>query len=87
MVSVKVFVKDGCSRCPAARAVAVNLIKEGFNVDEYCMETAEGLAEGVYYGVMTTPTMLVVDREDRPLASWRGFVPPLEDVRSAIMAD
>lgn len=86
MVSVKVFVKDGCSKCPAARAVAVNLIKEGYNVDEYCMETAEGLAEGVFYGVLSTPTMLVVDRDDMPLVSWRGVVPPLEDVRSAMSA-
>jgi len=86
MVSVKVFVKDGCSKCPAARAVAVNLIKEGYNVSEYCMETAEGLAEGVFYGVLTTPTMLVVDRDEKPLASWRGVVPPLDDVRIAITA-
>jgi hypothetical protein len=86
MVSVKVFVKDGCSKCPAVRAVAVTLIKEGYDVNEYCMETAEGLAEGVFYGVLSTPTMLVVDRDDRPLASWRGVVPPLEDVKSAITA-
>jgi len=86
MVSVKVFVKDGCSKCPAARAVAVNLIREGYNVDEYCLETAEGLAEGFFYGVLSTPTMLVLDRDDKPIVSWRGIVPPLEDVKRALTA-
>ncbi|MGA2193237.1 MAG: thioredoxin family protein [Nitrospirota bacterium] len=84
MAAIKVFVKDGCSKCPAAKAVAGKLKSEGFDVQEYHMETAEGLAEGVFYGVLSTPTMMVVDREENEISAWRGTVPATEEVKRAL---
>lgn len=81
MSSVKLFVKQGCGRCPGAKAVADRLAGEGYSVREYDIDTAEGLAEGVFYGVMSTPTILVVDEGENPTASWRGAVPRAEEVR------
>ena len=86
MGSIKVFVKDGCNKCPAAKAVAGRLKDEGFNVHEYRLDTAEGLAEGVFFGVMATPTMLLVDEDENTLAAWRGVVPIPEEVKDAIIA-
>ena len=83
-MTVKMFVKDGCSKCPAAKVVAGKLKEDGIEVQEYSMETAEGLAEGVFYGVMATPTMMVVNGEDEPVSAWRGIVPAPEEVKQAI---
>ncbi len=84
-MTVKVFVKDGCSKCPAAKAVAGKLKSDGVDVQEYSMETAEGLAEGGFYGVMATPTMMVVNGEDEPVSAWRGIVPAPEEVKKAAL--
>ncbi|HLB25450.1 MAG TPA: thioredoxin family protein [Nitrospirota bacterium] len=86
MAAVKVFVKDGCNKCPAAKDVAGRLKNEGFEVHEFHMETAEGLAEGVYYGVMSTPTLMVVDIDDNAVTSWRGVVPGVDEVKTALVA-
>jgi hypothetical protein len=84
MASVKLFVKQGCNRCPSAKAVTGALILEGYKVVEYDIDTAEGLAEGAYYGVMSTPTVLVVDGEENPITCWRGVVPVHEEVRDTL---
>jgi len=86
MTHVKVFVKDGCSRCPAAKDVAVALKGEGVEVHEFDMGTADGLAEGAFFGIMSTPTMLVVDKDENPLTYWRGVVPAADEVRKALNA-
>ncbi len=81
MSAVKVFVKDGCGKCPAAKDVAGVLKSEGFEVHEYGLDTAEGMAEGAFYGIMSTPTMLIVDAAENPVTVWRGVVPPAEEVK------
>jgi hypothetical protein len=48
MEKVKVFVKDGCYKCPSAKEVGVLLEKEGLNVLYYDLDTADGLAEASY---------------------------------------
>jgi len=86
MSSIKVFVKDGCPRCPAAKCLAASLKEEGCSVHEFDMETADGLAEAAFYGVMSTPTMLVVDGEENPVIWWRGGMPEPKEVINAIDA-
>ena len=86
MGSVKVFVKEGCSRCPGAMDVAGKLRREGYEVYEYDLDTAEGMAEGAFFGVMSTPTMLVVDSLENAVTAWRGEVPSHSDVKSALKA-
>jgi len=84
MSSVKLFVKQGCNRCPAAKDVAGALKSDGVEVREYDIDVADGLAEGVFYGVMSTPTMLVVDAEENPVTFWRGVVPTKDEVRATL---
>lgn len=80
MASLKVFVKDGCSRCPGAKAVAECIRLRGFDVQEYDVGTADGMAEGAFYGVLSTPTVLVVDESDNPVRYWRGEAPDADEV-------
>lgn len=76
---VKLFVKDDCPQCPAAkRAVAGVHGLEVFNVDDPL-----GLAEAAFHGVLATPSILVFDHDGREVASWRGESPDPELLRAA----
>ena len=85
MGTVKVFVKDGCYKCPSAKELGALLKKEGLKVFYYDLDTVDGLAEASYYGVMSTPTLIVEDREERTLADFRGTIPTPQQVREILL--
>ena len=70
---------------PGGEGGCGKLKEDGIEVQEYSMETAEGLAEGVFYGVMSTPTMMVVNSDDEPVSSWRGIVPAPEEIKAVAL--
>jgi hypothetical protein len=68
---LKVFVKDNCPNCPAAKEVANQFpFSRLFNLDE-----AEGLAEAAFHSVLCTPSMVLVDDQEMVIQSWRCHVP------------
>ena len=86
MEKVKVFVKDGCAKCPSAKEVGGLLLQEGLEVLYYDIDTVDGLAEATYYGVLSTPTMIVENSEEKLLADFRGTVPTVEQVKEVLIA-
>ncbi len=73
---VKVFWKNDCPKCPAAKAlVAGSDHAELFNLDD-----VDGLAEAAFYGVLSTPSIIVTDTTGQELAAWRGEVPSKQDI-------
>jgi hypothetical protein len=75
-MNVKLFVKDDCPRCPRAKREC-----EGLDALEvYDVASVEGLAEAAFYGVLATPTVLIVDRTGAEVASWRGEAPGRADI-------
>ncbi|MGA1796585.1 MAG: thioredoxin family protein [bacterium] len=85
MSSIKLFWKQNCPKCPAAKQVYHDLVSEGFETNEYDLNTADGLAEGAYHGVLSTPTLLVIDENDRELLQWRGDVPTFAEIKAVLM--
>jgi len=85
METVKVFVKEGCYLCPSAKEVGLRLEEEGLRVECYDIGTAGGLAEASYYGILSTPTMIVEDDSENLLADFRGTVPTVQQVKSALV--
>ena len=68
---LKVFVKDDCPNCPAAKEVANQFpFSRLFDLDE-----ADGLAEAAFHSVLCTPSMVLVDDQDMVIQSWRCHVP------------
>lgn len=84
MPTVKAFWQDDCPHCPQMKHIAKQLKEDGFEVEYFDLSTVDGLAEGAYYSVMGTPTMLLVDKEDNELAEWRGIVPSLAEVKDEL---
>ncbi|MCL6473301.1 MAG: thioredoxin family protein [Firmicutes bacterium] len=73
---IKVFWKENCAKCPAAKALVAESPKaELFNIDE-----VDGLAEAAFYGVMSTPSIVVIDDSGQEIQSWRGEVPSREEI-------
>lgn len=77
---IKVFWKQACPNCPAAKRLAKELEREGQKV-EYCnLDEADGLAEAVFFDVMATPSIILVGDDGREVFSWRGRVPEKKEL-------
>ncbi len=79
-MNAKLFVKQNCPRCPAAKRVV-----EGLDaVEVYDIDAVEGLAEASFWGVLSTPSLLVVDTSGQEIRSWRGDVPDRAELRELL---
>jgi hypothetical protein len=85
MGSVKIFTKAKCPRCPAAKEMAKNLKKEGIRVFNFELDTVDGLAEASFYSILSTPSIIIEDEQEKEMASWRGVVPSLEEVKEYLL--
>lgn len=83
-MKVKIFLKDGCPNCPSAKDLGKSLEKDGINVEYHDITTIDGLAESTYFGVMSTPSILVVGWDDTEKVSWRSAVPEIDEVRKVL---
>jgi hypothetical protein len=83
---VKIFTKAKCPKCPAAKQIGAELKKEGVSVYHYDLDTIDGLAEASFYGILSTPSILIEDGKEREIASWRGATPTLQEVKHHLLA-
>ncbi|MGQ9645755.1 MAG: thioredoxin family protein [Thermodesulfobacteriota bacterium] len=81
MGSLKIFTKAKCPKCPAAKEIGVELRKEGVPVFHYDLDTIEGLAEASFYSILSTPSLVIEDEEEKEVKSWRGVVPTLQELK------
>ncbi len=81
---VLVFTKKTCPKCPPAKELASLLKDKEVDVSLYDLETADGLAEASMYGVMATPTIIIVGEKGTEKKSFRGVVPSLEEVMGVL---
>jgi hypothetical protein len=84
---IKIFTKAKCPKCPAAKEIGKELKKEGVQVFQYDVDTIDGLAEASFYSVLSTPSVIIEDEEEREVMSWRGIVPTLQEVRQYLIGD
>lgn len=74
---VKLFYKPGCPKCPEAKEL---LDKVGNPVEEFNIENVDGLAEATYYGIASTPSIVVLDENNNEQIVWKGTVPTKEEL-------
>ena len=78
---VKIFWQENCSHCPSTKKLGKILEKEGVKVEYYDVNTTDGLAEAMFYDVLSTPSLIVANDEKKEIAAWRGETPNLKDVK------
>jgi thiol-disulfide isomerase/thioredoxin len=86
MGTVKIFYKDDCPKCPLAKQLRDDLKEKNVEVLDYNVGTADGLAEASFYSVMSLPTIVVEDAMENGLGEWRGDVPRMEEVLTAVQS-
>ena len=79
----KLFWKENCPKCPAAKDVIRQLQLDGFHTMEHNLETSEGLAEAAFYSILSTPSILLTDEKENLLAEWRDHIPTIDEARNA----
>jgi len=85
MGSIKIFTKAKCPKCHAVKEIGTKLKKEGVPVLDYDLDTIDGLAEASFYSILSTPSLVVEDEEEREVMSWRGVVPTLQQVKDHLL--
>ncbi len=83
---VKIFYQDDCPKCPLAKQLRDKLKEKNIRVLDYNVGTADGLAEASFYSVMSLPTVVVEDAMENGLGEWRGEVPRMEEVLTAVQS-
>lgn len=80
LVEVKLFVREDCPGCPAARRAC-----NGFaNLSIYDLSEPSGFAAASALNVDVAPSVLVVDSSGSEVAAWRGTVPEASDIRAVL---
>lgn len=85
MELIKIFVKAKCPKCPAAKEIGMELKREGLPVLHYDLDTIDGLAEASFHSILSTPSLIIEDEEEREIVSWRGMVPTLQEVKQRLL--
>jgi len=78
---IKIFTKARCPRCPAVKEIGKELKRDGVPVLSYDLDTIDGLAEASFYSILSTPSIVIEDEQEKEVMSWRGVVPTLQEVR------
>ncbi len=81
MGRIKIFTKAKCPKCPAVQSIGTELKREGVAVFNYDLDTIDGLAEASFYSILSTPSLIIEDEQEREVIGWRGVVPSLQEVK------
>lgn len=68
---MKLFWRESCPKCPTAKALLANCS----NVEYHNVDEVEGLTEAAFYGVLSTPSIIVMGDDGKAIESWLGDVP------------
>lgn len=85
MGKVKLFWRAECPHCGNAKIVGGQLKAEGLDVYDYNLDTTDGLAEASFYGVMSTPTIIIEDERENTVALFSGQIPPYTEVKKTLL--
>jgi len=82
-VLVKIFWQPECPKCPEAKELGENLKKEGHEVEFHNVKDINGLSESLFYDVLSTPSIVVIDNGEKK-AAWYGEIPELEIIKDVL---
>lgn len=78
---MKVFTQPSCPKCLAEKKVVAQ-VEDKFAVEQYDIKTEDGLTEALEYDVMSTPSIVIIEK-NKVVAEWRGQSPTVEELLKA----
>lgn len=79
-MEVKLFIREDCPACPAAIRACEGIA----NLSVYDLGDLQGTVEASSFGVMASPSVVVVDSAGHEVASWRGEAPEPAQIRAVL---
>ena len=79
-MEVKLFIRDDCPDCPAALRACEGIA----NLSVYDLGDLQGIVEATSWGVMTSPSVVVVDSAGHEIAAWHGEAPQPAEIRAVL---
>jgi len=83
LMQIKIFWQPECPKCPKAKELGETLKKEGYEVQLFNVKEVDGMAESIYYDILSTHSIVVVENGEQK-ASWFGEVPAVESIKDLI---
>jgi arsenate reductase-like glutaredoxin family protein len=80
---VKIFWQPDCPKCPKVKELGERLRNDGIDVELFNIKEVDGLAESLFYDVLSTPSVVVVENREKK-ASWYGEVPDVENIKDLL---
>ncbi len=77
---VKIFWQEQCPNCPPAKELGKKLEEQGIKVTYHNIKEVDGLTIATFFGIMAAPSVVVAEGNNE-IASWKGEVPKLEEVK------
>jgi len=78
-MKLKIFWKKDCPNCPGAKKIG-KILEDKLEVKYYDIDTVNGLSEACMFNVMSTPTIIFMDKDNKEIQTWRGVVPSCESI-------
>lgn len=82
-MQIKIFWQPECPKCPEVKELGEILKKEGYEVQLFNVIEVDGMAESVYYDVLSTPSVIVVENGVQK-AAWLGKVPTAKSIEDLL---
>ena len=82
-MQIKIFWQPECPKCPNVKELGESLKKEGAEVEFFNIKEIDGLSESLFYDVLSTPSVIIVDNGELKTA-WYGKVPELKEVKDLL---
>ena len=80
-MKIQLFTQQHCPKCPPAKEAVMEIKTErDIEVCEFDVERVDGMAEAAYYGIMSTPAVVLVDNGGEEIISWRGIAPDKDTI-------
>ena len=80
---MKVFWQDNCPNCGPAKVIANNF-KDKIDILYLNINNLDGMTEAAFHAVMSTPTILITNNEDKEIMSWRAILPTNDDITETL---
>jgi len=82
-MTVKIFWQPECPKCPQAKELGEKLKDYGAKVEMFNVKEVDGLAESIFYDVLSTPSIVIVE-DGQQKAAWHGEVPAFEALKDLV---
>ena len=79
-MKVKIFWQKNCPNCPKVKKLGKQLEEKNILVQYFDVNTVDGLTEACLYDILSTPSLVITDKDDNEIKVWKGQVPFLEEI-------